>query len=70
MVLATLRGSSPPGKIVAAWAREAYMPRPKGSPNKSPRELTAEGKRLIEQAKLKARVSKLEKKVAELQKKR
>ncbi|MGA3310228.1 MAG: hypothetical protein ABSD08_16705 [Xanthobacteraceae bacterium] len=46
------------------------MPRPKGSPNKSPRELTAEGKRLIEQAKLKARVGKLEKKVAQLQKKR
>jgi len=46
------------------------MPRPKGSKNRSPRELTAEGKRLIEAAKLKARVDKLEKKVSQLQKKR
>jgi hypothetical protein len=46
------------------------MPRPKGSPNRSPRELRAEAQRLTEAAKLKVRVAKLEKKVTQLQKKK
>ena len=37
------------------------MPRPKGSPNKSPRELKAEAKRLMEKAKLQERLNKLKK---------
>jgi hypothetical protein len=45
------------------------MPRPKGSPNKTPRELRAEGRNLIETAKLKDRLIRLEKKVSKLQKK-
>jgi len=37
------------------------MARPKGSTNKTPRELEAEAKRLAEKAKLKKRIEKLEK---------
>ena len=35
------------------------MPRPKGSPNKSPRELEAEARRLLEKAKLLKKLKKL-----------
>ena len=37
------------------------MPRPKGSPNKSPRELKTEAKYLNEKAKLKEKLEKLKK---------
>jgi hypothetical protein len=46
------------------------MPRPKGSPNKSPRELMAGSNSLKESARLKARIIRLEKKVTKLQKKK
>jgi hypothetical protein len=39
--------------------KEPFMARPKGATNKSPRELKAEGKNLIEKAKLKERLARL-----------
>ena len=41
------------------------MPRPKGSTNKTPRELRAEAKRLMEKAKLLERLKKLKEKKGE-----
>jgi hypothetical protein len=41
---------------------DTSMARPKGSTNKTPRELEAEAKRLMEQAKLKKRIAKLQSK--------
>jgi hypothetical protein len=41
--------------------RKHLMGRPPGSPNKSPRELEAESKRLAEKAKLKRQIEKLKK---------
>lgn len=48
--------------MVQSNRKEVTMPRPKGSKNKTPRELRAEAKRLTEKAKLLEKIEKLKQK--------